>query len=362
MWREVILLFLFSAMAEGGHSSFLLKSPMRSLETIPTPNLNENLPNKRKSDRLFTGVTLAAATTGAIFSQPAVFPSALALASTSAQNEYTDLLVKKNITSNFKFLFVATLLSYLTAHSFPSIHNILFPPLVFMMMTNFLLFKSELSSISEIGSTLLGMTLVGYLPSFWVRLRNLGGLVTLSLPAQLTLLIGSLPSSLVFPQGAILLALTWTGLVCSDVGAYVIGKLAGFHKLSDSLNSALGKASPKKTVEGVLGGALTSGIFWSLVGKFFRQSPGLGALFGTISSFVGLIGDISVSLLKRDAQVKDSGTLLGGHGGVLDRMDSYLLSAPLAFLFWQWCLPILKSGDPFDLFSPELLDFLFRRR
>jgi phosphatidate cytidylyltransferase len=360
MWRFLIL-FIFSSVAAGGQPSFAIKSPMKSVEIFPISNLKENLPIKRNNDRLLTGVTLAALTTGAIFSKPIIFPSTLALASTVAQSEYSDLLSKKNITTNFNFLSMATLLSNLVAHVFPSFHNSIFPPLVLMMMTRFLFFKSELSSISEIGSTLLGMTLVGYFPSFWVRLRNLGSPVSLSLPAQLSQRVGSLFSSLVVREGAVLLALTWTGLVCSDVGAYVIGKLLGSRKL-DSLPCALGKASPKKTVEGVLGGILASGLFWGLVSQFFGKSLWLGGLLGTVSSLVGLVGDISVSLLKRDANVKDSGTLLGGHGGVLDRMDSYLLSAPLAFLFWQWCLPILKSGDPLDLMSPELVDLIFRRR
>lgn len=361
MWR-VLFFFILSAMAEGRHSSFALKSPVKAVDLIPSPNLVENLPNKRNNDRLLTGVTLATLTTGAIFSKPIVFPAALALASTVAQSEYSDLVSKKNITTNFNFLSLATLLSYLVAHAFPSLHASLFPLLALAMMTKFLFFQSELSSIAEIGSTLLAMTLVGYFPSFWVRLRNLGTPVPLPLPPQLTQLVGYLPSSLLVPQGAVLLALTWTGLVASDVGAYVIGKLLGAHKLSDSLRSAIGKASPKKTVEGVMGGLLASGLFWSLVSQFFLRRPWLGAILGVVSSLVGLIGDISVSLLKRDADVKDSGTLLGGHGGVLDRMDSYLLSAPLAFMFWQWCLPILKSGDLLDLISPELVNLIFKRR
>jgi phosphatidate cytidylyltransferase len=354
MWREISFLLIFCSVAESRTASFALKSPITSASSGRPFDLKAKV-NARNSDRLLTGVSLATLTTGAIFSNPAVFPSALALASSLAQGEYSALLEKKNIPTNNNFLSLATLLSYFVAYASPALHTQLLPPLVFITMLYFLFAKAELASIAEVATTLFGMTVIGYLPSYWVRLRTLGSDVLLKPPVQLA---NYLPATVV-PEGAVLLFLTWAGLALSDVGAYVFGKVFGFHRLSDYLPLALGKVSPKKTVEGFAGGLLTSGLLWALVGRHFGQNPWQGAALGAVLSFLGLIGDVSVSLLKRDAGVKDSGALLQGHGGVLDRMDSYLLSAPLAFLFWKHCLPALKSGgDPAAVLGAALSSLL----
>lgn len=120
----------------------------------------------------------------------------------------------------------------------------------------------------------------------------------------------------------------------TDIGAYFAGKCFGKHKLS-SLGSAAGLISPKKTVEGLLGGIFSS-VIVSLVGaKVIRCNswPPLSILYGIIIGCASFIGDLSISLLKRDANMKDSGNILPGHGGVLDRFDSFILTAPAALMF-----------------------------
>lgn len=341
MWQRVVLFLIFSSSSLARQISFQIKSPIRSYDHRSESNLGNNLIKpQQRSDRIFTGISLATLTTAAIFAKPEIFPATLALASTLAQKEFSHLLAKKKIPTNSNFLTFSTFLSYVLAATFPTLHASLFGPLVFMMMTYFLIFKSQLSSTSEIGCTLLGLTLISYFPSYWVRLRNLGHLVPLQLPPGL---VKYLPS-LVVPQGAILLWLTWASLAFSDVGAYIVGKLIGSHKLSQYLRSSLGKSSPNKTFEGLVGGMVASGSFWYFVSRKYQYPAWYGGALGVIISLIGFIGDVSISLLKRDAGVKDSGALLGGHGGVLDRMDSYLLSAPLAFLFWQFALPFINSA------------------
>jgi phosphatidate cytidylyltransferase len=114
--------------------------------------------------------------------------------------------------------------------------------------------------------------------------------------------------------------------VASDTGGYVAGVLAGRHPLAPSV-------SPKKSWEGlagslVLAGAVGAvGMVWA-----FHASPFVGVALGAASVLTSTLGDLAESLLKRDLELKDMGTLLPGHGGVLDRLDSMLLTAPLVYL------------------------------
>jgi phosphatidate cytidylyltransferase len=117
----------------------------------------------------------------------------------------------------------------------------------------------------------------------------------------------------------------------SDIGAYYIGKKYGEHKLAPRL-------SPKKTIEGAFGGlgaCLLIGIlFKALVpGPAFEYSWGEVLAMSAIVGMVAPIGDLAESILKRDTGVKDSGHGMGGHGGVLDRIDSLLFCFPALYIF-----------------------------
>ena len=127
-------------------------------------------------------------------------------------------------------------------------------------------------------------------------------------------------------QSIILLAVFITIWV-NDTGAYVSGMLLGKHKLFERI-------SPKKTWEGFIGGAffaLISGYVFSLF------IPELNLLqwfiFSEIIVIFGTFGDLTESLMKRTENVKDTGNIIPGHGGLLDRFDSMLMSAPVIFLW-----------------------------
>ncbi|MEA1997640.1 MAG: phosphatidate cytidylyltransferase [Gemmatimonadota bacterium] len=113
-----------------------------------------------------------------------------------------------------------------------------------------------------------------------------------------------------------------------DVGSYACGRLFGRHKLCPSL-------SPGKTVEGFAGGIIFAAAVSYLAGAgvFGIMAPGPAVLFGIVLSLVAPAGDLVESIFKRDAGVKDSSSLIPGHGGVLDRFDSLLFTAPAAVLF-----------------------------
>jgi len=121
----------------------------------------------------------------------------------------------------------------------------------------------------------------------------------------------------------------------SDTGAYYAGRRFGKRKVFPRI-------SPKKTLAGVIGGLICGVAAALLVHALFRGPMGFAALAAAAALLVlaGITGDLAESMIKRCCGVKDSGTLLAGHGGVLDRIDSMLLAGPLlyALLFWQGLL------------------------
>jgi phosphatidate cytidylyltransferase len=115
-------------------------------------------------------------------------------------------------------------------------------------------------------------------------------------------------------------------VVCSDVGGYAAGALFGRHPLAPSV-------SPKKSWEGLAGSCaacmLGGGL---LVGLLLHAAIWQGVVYGLAVAVTATVGDLGESLVKRDLGVKDMGRLLPGHGGLMDRMDSLLLAAPVAYL------------------------------
>jgi len=116
-------------------------------------------------------------------------------------------------------------------------------------------------------------------------------------------------------------------LTVSDSGQYYTGRLFGKRKLAPTV-------SPAKTVEGGVGGLVAAIIAGALLGPRLvtTLTPALGAAAALLLAAAGIVGDLFESLLKRSAGVKDSSALIPGHGGVLDRIDSYLVATPVYFI------------------------------
>ena len=111
----------------------------------------------------------------------------------------------------------------------------------------------------------------------------------------------------------------------NDVAQYVWGKMLGKHKVAPTV-------SPNKTMEGLLGGVATTTVLAFALAPWLTPLNHVQALaIGVLIGFGGFIGDVTISAIKRDLNIKDSGSLLPGHGGILDRLDSLTFTAPMFF-------------------------------
>jgi phosphatidate cytidylyltransferase len=229
--------------------------------------------------------------------------------------------------------------------------------------------RRKVSTISEIATTFTGMFYLGYIPSFWVRIRGIQATpdqpVTLLRPLVVPLLktittftkntfpyISRFISSPV-TVGSTFIFWTWISIAFSDVGAYFSGRKYGNTKLG-SIFPVAGAASPNKTVEGYLGGTIFGAAFATL-GAWIMQWPYwylTGPIHGVMLAFLGLVGDLTASMLKRDSGLKDFGDLLPEHGGIMDRVDSFIFTAPYSWLVLQFIIPALRARSRMPLPVP----------
>ena len=216
--------------------------------------------------------------------------------------------------------FIITICTYLEAIGFldREIYNSLLP-ICSVGICTWLLLQPKSGTIADIAASIFGLFYLGFLPSYWIKLRALesaasntsGGLVSLANISNTSGLYLTLISCLL--------------IVASDIGSYFIGKSLGKRSLSP--------ISPSKTIEGLIGGIICSIAVATLFAFFLNwKNPFLiGILYGILVSLMALVGDLIESMMKRDAKLKDSGTFLPGHGGILDRIDSYIFTPSVIY-------------------------------
>ena len=130
-------------------------------------------------------------------------------------------------------------------------------------------------------------------------------------------------------HGLFYVVLTLCGAWLADSGAYFAGTFLGRHKLCPNI-------SPKKTVEGLIGGVITNGLIFVFLGFLYSKiiyadinvNYMVMFILGMLCALLGLLGDLSASLIKRQTGIKDYGNIMPGHGGVMDRFDSVLFVSP----------------------------------
>lgn len=184
--------------------------------------------------------------------------------------------------------------------------------LIILVLLIWVLFKQDKdNAFINVAWTITGIFYTGFLLSFYISMRNFTN-----------------------GMGWLFLVLTCTALC--DVAAYAFGSWLGKHPLAVSV-------SPHKTIEGSIAGLIASILFAVLLGIFFKLPVSYlqMVITGVVIAVFAQIGDLVESLLKRNMKAKDTGYILPGHGGILDRIDSHLLVAPVAYFL---VLLLTKQG------------------
>jgi len=259
------------------------------------------------SRRVFVGLGLAVVCIGLVFSSPGFALLCLAIA-LGCLWEFAQLCARKGTALEFPVAASAVAV-YVVLTQLHLIHRyegtLLATTLVVALATA--MFSGSGGYVARSSATLFGVLYLGKLTSYFVAIRTIPQIGTAA-----TI------------EAIVLIALT-------DIFAMIVGTTIG--------RTPLSSISPRKTVEGSAGGLIVA----ILAGVVATLTPWLhapwweGAFVGAITSFGAQAGDLVESALKRDASVKDAGTLIAGHGGLLDRFDSYLFGG-IAFYFALWLM------------------------
>tara|TARA_Y100001968_G_scaffold236782_1_gene220090 strand:- start:2097 stop:2984 length:888 start_codon:yes stop_codon:yes gene_type:complete len=195
-----------------------------------------------------------------------------------------------------------------------------------------LLLQPITGSIADIAASIFGLFYLGFLPSHWIKLRNL---LDSDLTNNVNLIPVNWPSFITF--GMLITFTTCFMIVGFDIGSYFVGKKFGNHSLSP--------ISPSKTIEGALGGLICSILIGAFCGYLLKWQFGIfiGIFVGILVALFSLVGDLTESMMKRNAGLKDSGNFLPGHGGILDRIDSYLFTPTIVFYIVILLSPLIIS-------------------
>ncbi len=245
-----------------------------------------------------------------------------------ASKEYVKILNHKGFYPSLKVIYfteaILATIVYLKRFDLVAI------TLTICSMCSFLwvLFAGKQPYIANVATTLFGMVYCGWFPLHLIFLRDLSGAG--------------------YDSGLGFVVLMFMSIIMTDIGCYYAGTRFGKHKLAPIV-------SPNKTIEGAIGGAICSVLSAIVIGLYLGAGWFVSLMAGLICTVFAQIGDLCESLLKRDAGVKDSGTSLPGHGGFLDRTDSFVLTIPVMYYFCKCFVFHTEWIDNLTIFLRGLL-------
>ena len=234
----------------------------------------------------------------------------LALAMVSI-NEFYNMMKSQNFNpaywvGNFFTAFFIIFAYYALKKNWEPAHSAILTGAALVTMVSALFLRRPKEAIADVAVTLMGMIYIGWFFSYFLFIRALT------------------------ERGAYLLFTIGT-IWALDIVAYLFGTAFGRHRLAPFI-------SPKKSVEGAVAGfvfsLIAAAVFGYYAGFEMAHSLVLGALIGVVAQ----LSDLFESLIKRGVGVKDSSSLLPGHGGVLDRIDSFILVAPVVYYYLVWVM------------------------
>lgn len=226
-----------------------------------------------------------------------------------ASREYVKILEHKGFYPSLKIMLLSEL--FLAAIAYFQRFDLVAVALTFCTMATFLwvLFKGRQPYIANAATTILGFVYCGWFPLHLLFLRDL--------------------HSIKYSSGLGFVVMMFFAILLTDTGCYYAGRHLGKHKLAPIV-------SPNKTIEGSIGGAIAAILCCITIGYFLHVSILASIIIGIFCTVFAQLGDLCESLIKRDAGVKDSGDALPGHGGFLDRTDSYVFTIPVMFYFCKF--------------------------
>lgn len=265
--------------------------------------------------RSITGILYVIITISSIVIGPWCFASVMFVVSCISLWEFYDIVSKKNHPMKFQGMLLGVL-SYiaisLVIFNVISLQWLLLLILPITAMYIFILYAGRSNPISDLGITILGVLYI---------------IFPLSLINQIYIYSIDYAIEFILPLGFFVM------LWLNDSGAYIVGSSIGRHRLFE-------RVSPKKSWEGFFGGALAAIIGGTVIAFFFSEMNLLFWIaYAVIITIFATFGDLVESLIKRYLGIKDSGKILPGHGGMLDRFDGVFLSVPIIVVF----LMILNS-------------------
>ena len=226
-----------------------------------------------------------------------------------ASKEYVKILEHKGFYPSLKIILaseaILAVITYFDRVEYVASALILCTFAAFMWV----LFRGRQPYIANVATTILGFVYCGYFPLHLLLLRDI--------------------SSAQYNDGLGFVVMMFTAILLTDVGCYYAGSRFGKHKLAPVV-------SPNKTIEGSIGGAVCAVIGAVVIGYFIGVEWYMSVLAGFFCTMFAQIGDLCESLIKRDAGVKDSGNSLPGHGGFLDRTDSFIFTIPVMYYFCKY--------------------------
>ena len=246
--------------------------------------------------------------------------------------EYTKILENKGFTPSYKIIIASSLIFAFIAY----FNRLDLLPLAITVSTfmafMWVLFRGKQPYIANVATTILGFVYCGWFPLHLLLLRDIGGYGPVY--------NGWLKTNPTFEGAAYALLLLFS-VILTDSCCYYAGIQFGKHKLAEVI-------SPNKTIEGAIGGTAMCVLFCLIFGIFVFHLAWYHALvIGLLIACFAQIGDLCESMIKRDAGVKDSSDIIPGHGGFLDRTDSYILTIPVIYYY----LEFFVENNFLDLFK-----------
>ena len=266
--------------------------------------------------RLITGIIFGFTALFAIMAGGLWIVGLVLIIVTLASKEYVKILEHKGFRPSSRIIilssFIFAALAYFNRFDMVALAFTACSIMAFMSV----LFKGKQPYIANVATTILGFVYCGWFPLHLLFLRDLG-----SHP-----LYEGLIKTNVTTEGAGYALLLFFAVILTDSMCYYMGCYFGKHKLSKVI-------SPNKTIEGSIGGTLSFMIFCFIFGQVLMIPWYHCIILGLLIAAFAQIGDLCESMIKRDAGVKDSSNILPGHGGFLDRTDSYILTIPVVHYY-----------------------------